>query len=47
MISIYRIAGGIAFLLMGIGAFYPMPHPVPIVIGICLIIAAIALFAGM
>lgn len=47
MISIYRLFGGIALLLLGLGYFVPLPSPMPIIIGICLIVAGVALLAGM
>lgn len=47
MISLYRLFGGIAFVLMGVAYFWPLPAPAPIIIGMCLIVAGIALLAGM
>jgi hypothetical protein len=46
MLSLYRIAGGLAFVLMGIGYFQTLPPPFPIAIGILLVIAGVALLAG-
>lgn len=47
MISLYRLFGGIAFLLMGLQYFRPMSAPFPIIIALFLVIAGVALLAGM
>lgn len=47
MISIYRLFGGVALLLMGMGYFIPLPYPIPIIVGVCLIVAGVALIVGL